>query len=105
MTLRYNVQSGAVAHRLEQAAHNHLVDGSIPSSPTMELIFIKNSSAGSFCYKDNPCYSSNNMSGTCEGEPCRGVGSLFNADLQALDGFEDRADWTVLSPNIAVCLG
>jgi hypothetical protein len=27
---------GAVAHRLEQAAHNHLVDGSIPSSPTIE---------------------------------------------------------------------
>ncbi len=25
---------GAVAHRLEQAAHNHLVEGSIPSSPT-----------------------------------------------------------------------
>lgn len=29
---------GAVAHRLEQAAHNHLVDGSIPSSPTTKLI-------------------------------------------------------------------
>ena len=27
---------GAVAHRLEQAAHNHLVEGSIPSSPTTE---------------------------------------------------------------------
>jgi len=26
--------SGGVAHRLEQAAHNHLVDGSIPSTPT-----------------------------------------------------------------------
>lgn len=26
---------GAVAHRLEQAAHNHLVEGSIPSSPTI----------------------------------------------------------------------
>ena len=25
---------GAVAHRLEQAAHNHLVAGSIPASPT-----------------------------------------------------------------------
>lgn len=32
--VRYNCASGAVAHRLEQAAHNHLVDGSIPSSPT-----------------------------------------------------------------------
>lgn len=27
-------QRGAVAHRLEQAAHNHLVVGSIPTSPT-----------------------------------------------------------------------
>ncbi len=31
------IRHGAVAHRLEQAAHNHLVDGSIPSSPTIEL--------------------------------------------------------------------
>ena len=29
---------GAVAHRSEQAAHNHLVDGSTPSSPTNELM-------------------------------------------------------------------
>ena len=35
-TIRYNCRDGAVAHRLEQAAHNHLVDGSIPSSPTIE---------------------------------------------------------------------
>ena len=26
--------SGGVAHRLEQAAHNHLVVGSIPTAPT-----------------------------------------------------------------------
>ena len=33
----YNIQRcGAVAHRLEQAAHNHLVVGSIPTSPTIE---------------------------------------------------------------------
>jgi hypothetical protein len=32
---------GGVAHRLEQAAHNHLVDGSIPSAPTIELIIKK----------------------------------------------------------------
>jgi hypothetical protein len=36
--VRYNVSSGAVAHRLEQAAHNHLVVGSIPTSPTNKLI-------------------------------------------------------------------
>lgn len=42
---------GAVAHRLEQAAHNHLVDGSIPSSPTIEIMLEKkNSSTSSFCY-------------------------------------------------------
>ncbi len=27
---------GGVAHRLEQAAHNHLVVGSIPTTPTNE---------------------------------------------------------------------
>ncbi len=32
--IRYNVESGGVAHRLEQAAHNHLVVGSIPTAPT-----------------------------------------------------------------------
>ena len=32
--LGYNVSSGAVAHRLEQAAHNHLVESSTLSSPT-----------------------------------------------------------------------
>jgi hypothetical protein len=31
--------SGGVAHRLEQAAHNRLVDGSIPSTPTITLTF------------------------------------------------------------------
>ena len=31
---------GGVAHRLEQAAHNRLVDGSIPSTPTRALIYI-----------------------------------------------------------------
>jgi hypothetical protein len=30
---------GGVAHRLEQAAHNRLVDGSIPSTPTITLTF------------------------------------------------------------------
>lgn len=29
---------GGVAHRLEQAAHNRLVDGSIPSTPTISNI-------------------------------------------------------------------
>lgn len=27
-------EAGGVAHRLEQAAHNHLVVGSIPTAPT-----------------------------------------------------------------------
>ena len=30
----YNIWYGGVAHRLEQAAHNHLVVGSIPTAPT-----------------------------------------------------------------------
>ncbi len=32
-----DISDGAVAHRLEQAAHNHLVVGSIPTSPTIEI--------------------------------------------------------------------
>ncbi len=32
---------GGVAHRLEQAAHNRLVVGSIPTSPTKPVIFVK----------------------------------------------------------------
>lgn len=28
---------GGVAHRLEQAAHNHLVAGSIPAAPTKKM--------------------------------------------------------------------
>lgn len=31
--------SGGVAHRLEQAAHNHLVVGSIPTAPTRHYLF------------------------------------------------------------------
>ncbi|MGH7218166.1 MAG: hypothetical protein ACREGE_01840 [Candidatus Microsaccharimonas sp.] len=45
------------------------------------------------------------MCGRCEGDPYRGVKALFNGDLQAKDGFEDREDWTVLSPNVIVHLG
>lgn len=30
--------AGGVAHRLEQAAHNHLVVGSIPTAPTKILL-------------------------------------------------------------------
>lgn len=41
----------------------------------------------------------------CEGEPYRGVGALFNGDLQAKNLFDDRADWRVLSPNVTVYLG
>lgn len=37
---------GAVAHRSEQAAHNHLVDGSTPSSPTIELMLTKRTPNG-----------------------------------------------------------
>lgn len=33
--MSYNNAVGAVAHRLEQVAHNHLVEGPIPSSPTI----------------------------------------------------------------------
>ena len=29
-----HIDEGGVAHRLEQAAHNHLVVGSIPTTPT-----------------------------------------------------------------------
>ena len=35
--LSYNILYGAVAHRSEQAAHNHLVDSSTLSSPTTTL--------------------------------------------------------------------
>lgn len=45
------------------------------------------------------------MCGRCEGDPYRGVKSLFNGDLQAKNGFEDREDWTILSPNVIVHLG
>ena len=45
------------------------------------------------------------MCGKCEGEPYRGVGALFNADLQTKGNFEDRAEWTVLSPSVAAYLG
>ena len=45
------------------------------------------------------------MCGRCEGEPYRGVKALFNGDLQVKDGFEDRADWTVHSSNVAVYIG
>ena len=33
------VRYGGVAHRLEQDAHNVLVDGSTPSTPTINLIY------------------------------------------------------------------
>lgn len=46
-----------------------------------------------------------NMCGKCEGEPYRGIKALFNGDLQTKGGFEDRADWTVLSSKVAVYLG
>ena len=45
------------------------------------------------------------MCGNCEGEPYRGVRALFNGDLQAAGGFEDRVDWLVLSEKVAVYLG
>lgn len=45
------------------------------------------------------------MCGRCEGEPYRGVKALFNGDLQTKNGFEDREDWTILSPNVTVYLG
>ena len=45
------------------------------------------------------------MCGKCEGEPYRGVKALFNADLQAKGGSEDRADWIVISSRVAVYLG
>lgn len=37
-TQSVNRLHGGVAHRLEQAAHNHLVVGSIPTTPTIEMI-------------------------------------------------------------------
>lgn len=45
------------------------------------------------------------MCGRCEKEPYRGVGALFNGDLQLKSGLEDRADWTVISPKVVVYLG
>lgn len=45
------------------------------------------------------------MCGKCEGEPYRGVKALFNGDLQTDGVFEDRADWTIVSPRIAIYLG
>ncbi len=38
MYLLYYLRAGGVAHRLEQAAHNHLVVGSIPTTPTNQNI-------------------------------------------------------------------
>lgn len=45
------------------------------------------------------------MCGKCEGQPYRGVGALFNADLQRLGRFEDRKDWQVFSPAVAIHIG
>lgn len=45
------------------------------------------------------------MCGKCEGEPYRGVKALFNGDYQTNGGFEDRADWTIVSPRVIVYLG
>jgi len=45
------------------------------------------------------------MCGRCEGDPYRGVKSLFDGDLQAVMDFEDRADWEVISGDVAVYLG
>lgn len=45
------------------------------------------------------------MCGRCEGDPYRGVKALFNGDLQAEGEFQDRKEWTVLSPNVIVYLG
>jgi hypothetical protein len=45
------------------------------------------------------------MCGRCEGDPYRGVKALSNGDLQAKGGFEDREDWTVISPDVIVHLG
>ena len=33
-------QFGGVAHRLEQAAHNHLVVGSTPTAPTKSILYL-----------------------------------------------------------------
>lgn len=38
-------------------------------------------------------------------EPYSGVASLFNADAQAVMGFEDRKDWLVVSAEKIVYLG
>jgi broad specificity phosphatase PhoE len=43
-------EAGGVAHRLEQAAHNHLVDGSIPSAPTKRKHNAEVSCVEAFCY-------------------------------------------------------
>jgi len=45
------------------------------------------------------------MCGECKGEPYRGVRALFNADFQVKNDFEDRSDWTVVSPKVVVYLG
>lgn len=45
------------------------------------------------------------MCGRCEGEPYKGVKSLFDGDLQAKGQFDDRGDWKVISPRVAVYVG
>lgn len=44
-------EHGGVAHRLEQAAHNHLVGGSIPPTPTIEFIQKSTSDEVLFCMR------------------------------------------------------
>ena len=45
------------------------------------------------------------MCGNCKGEPYRGVRALFNGDLQAGIEFQDRDEWTIISPKVIVFLG
>lgn len=45
------------------------------------------------------------MCGRCEGEPYRGVNALFNSDLQAVMGYEDRAGWVIVSGEVIVHIG
>ena len=47
-------KAGGVAHRLEQAAHNHLVVGSIPTAPTRINSTMSQASRYDFIFY--PCY-------------------------------------------------
>lgn len=51
-----SVRHGGVAHRLEQAAHNRLVVGSIPTAPTIAFYFRSLAAEFVKCFSGNTQY-------------------------------------------------